>query len=139
MEPSKNKASDDLKIISNKGANLDFDPLKDLIDNTSEVIMMLSPDLDFLFVNQAFRDTLGYNISSLRNMKLEDMLHPQFKDDILEQLKEVEKGIFFWKRDKLYRYFLNIFFRYKIKKEQKMDEKQCIYRYILLKFLITNP
>ncbi|SOE23946.1 PAS domain S-box-containing protein [Spirosomataceae bacterium TFI 002] len=87
------RETDNIEIISNKGQNLDFDPLKDLIDNTSEVIMMLSPDLDFLFVNQSFRETLGYNIASLSDMKLQDILHPQFAGDILNKLKEVEKGI----------------------------------------------
>lgn len=93
MKARKSSSSDNIEIISGKGKNFEFDPLKDLIDNTSEVIMMLSPDLDFLFVNQAFRETLGYNLDSLKDMKLPDILHPQFKEDNLQKLKEVEKGI----------------------------------------------
>lgn len=84
---------DNIEIISDKGQNIEFDPLKDLIDNTSEVIMMLSPELDFLFVNKSFRETLGYNIASLTDIKLPDILYPQFAQDTLDKLKEVEKGI----------------------------------------------
>ncbi|TBX22296.1 PAS domain S-box protein [Jiulongibacter sediminis] len=69
-----------------------FDHLQDLIDNTSEIVMMLDEKLGFLFVNQAFRETLGFTDDDLPKMNFEDILHPQFKQEVMIKLKEVTNG-----------------------------------------------
>ncbi|UBM58457.1 PAS domain S-box protein [Marinilongibacter aquaticus] len=77
---------------SKKIAFAEFDPLQDLIDNTSEVVMMLSPDLKFLFVNKAFRETFGFSSEEVIGMFFPDILHPQFKSEVMAKLEEVKKG-----------------------------------------------
>ncbi len=79
--------------MPDKKKYLKFDPLQDLIDNTSEVVMMLSPDLKFLFVNKAFRETFGYSSEDVINMSFPDLLHPQFKSAVMLKLDQINKGI----------------------------------------------
>jgi PAS domain S-box-containing protein len=69
-----------------------FDPLLDLIDNTSEVVMLLGPDYNFLFVNRAFRETFSYSTEEIMRMKFPDLLHPSSKDEVMEVLKQVKRG-----------------------------------------------
>ncbi len=70
-----------------------YELIRDLVDNTSEIIMILSPGRRFLFVNSAFKEVLGYSSEQLKNMRLDDILHEQFKDDVLDKLNEIESGI----------------------------------------------
>lgn len=69
-----------------------IDQLQDLVDNTSEIIMLLSLSGRFLFVNRAFRESMGYSDAELSQLKLKDMLHPQFADDTLETLQRIKEG-----------------------------------------------
>jgi PAS domain S-box-containing protein len=69
-----------------------IDQLQDLVDNTSEIIMLLSLGGRFLFVNTAFRETLGYSDAELSQLSLRDMLHPQFAEDTLDTLQRIKEG-----------------------------------------------
>ncbi|WP_394991295.1 PAS domain S-box protein [Emticicia sp.] len=69
-----------------------IDQLQDLVDNTSEIIMLLSLSGRFLFVNAAFREVFGYSDTELSHLSLKDMLHPQFADDTLETLQRIKEG-----------------------------------------------
>ncbi|MBI5558688.1 MAG: PAS domain S-box protein [Deltaproteobacteria bacterium] len=46
----------------------------DLIDNASDLIHSVTPEGSFLFVNQAWRDALGYSDSELEHLKLMDIV-----------------------------------------------------------------
>ncbi len=69
-----------------------IDQLQDLIDNTSEIIMLLSLGGRFLFVNTACREIFGYSDDELSHLSLRDILHPQFADDTLETLQRIKEG-----------------------------------------------
>ncbi len=69
-----------------------IDQLQDLVDNTSEIIMLLSLSGRFLFVNTAFREAFGYSDAELSQLTLRDILHPQFADDTLETLQRIKEG-----------------------------------------------
>ncbi|MFT7250286.1 MAG: PAS domain S-box-containing protein, partial [Arcticibacterium sp.] len=69
----------------------EFDPLRDLIDNTSEVVMMLSPDLKFLFVNMAFRQTFDLSSEEVMSMSFLDIIHPLSLDEVQAHLAKVKK------------------------------------------------
>ena len=73
-------------------ATIQFDPLKDLVENTSELIMLLSRDLEFQFVNNAFKQAIGYDMDLLQDMQLIQLLHPQFANSTLALLEQVAKG-----------------------------------------------
>ncbi|PLK43141.1 PAS domain S-box protein [Emticicia sp. TH156] len=67
-----------------------IDQLQDLVDNTSEIIMLLSLDGRFLFVNKASREVLGYTSDELSRLTLQDILHPQFAEDMLVTLQQIK-------------------------------------------------
>ncbi len=66
--------------------------LQDLVDNTSDLIQLVAIDGKFIFVNKAWREVLGYGLDEIASMRMEDILHPQHKEQALEQLKKIEQG-----------------------------------------------
>lgn len=67
--------------------------LQDLVDNTSDLIQLVAIDGKFIFVNKAWREVLGYGLDEIASMRMEDILHPQHKEEALEQLKRIEQGM----------------------------------------------
>ncbi len=70
--------------------NLDF--LQEFIDNTSELIFMLSIEGEFLFINNAFIEKIGFSRLELKNKKFEEIIHPEFTDSILMNLEKIKNG-----------------------------------------------
>jgi PAS domain S-box-containing protein len=70
--------------------NLDF--LQEFIDNTSELIFMLSIEGEFLFINNAFIERIGFSRLELKNKKFEEILHPEFTESILTNLEKIKNG-----------------------------------------------
>ncbi len=66
--------------------------LQDLIDNTSDLIQLVSLDGRFLFVNRAWRERLGYELDELVSLSLKDVLWPDAADATMQLLKRVEEG-----------------------------------------------
>ncbi|MEO6286053.1 MAG: PAS domain S-box protein [Dyadobacter sp.] len=66
--------------------------LQDLVDNTSDLIQLVAIDGKFIFVNKAWREVLGYGLDEIASMRMEDILHPQYKEQALAQLKLIEQG-----------------------------------------------
>jgi PAS domain S-box-containing protein len=80
---------------SNKTENQsidNFDLLQDFVDNTSDVILMLSLEGEFMFVNNSFLDISGYSRSEIREISIKDILHPQFKDSTVSQFEKIKNG-----------------------------------------------
>jgi PAS domain S-box-containing protein len=67
--------------------------LQDLVDNTSDLIQLVALDGKFIFVNKAWREILGYGLDEIASMRLQDILHPQHRDQALAQLQVIEQGI----------------------------------------------
>ena len=67
--------------------------LQDLVDNTSDLIQLVAIDGKFIFVNKAWREILGYGLDEIASMRLEDILHPQHKEEAQAQLRLIEQGI----------------------------------------------
>lgn len=66
--------------------------LQDLVDNTSDLIQLVSLEGKFLFVNRAWRERLGYDLDELMGLTLKDILWPEAADATLELLKRVQEG-----------------------------------------------
>jgi PAS domain S-box-containing protein len=66
--------------------------LQDLVDNTSDLIQLITLDGKFIFVNRAWREVLGYSVDEIASMTLSDILHPQFRDETMSQLKRIQQG-----------------------------------------------
>jgi len=66
--------------------------LQDLVDNTSDLIQLVAIDGRFIFVNKAWREVLGYGLDEISSMRMNDILHPQHKEEALAQLRLIEQG-----------------------------------------------
>ncbi|WP_234734980.1 PAS domain S-box protein [Tellurirhabdus bombi] len=66
--------------------------LQDLVDNTSDLIQLVTLDGKFVFVNRAWREVLGYSSEEIASLTLTDVLHPDFAESTLQRLKRVQAG-----------------------------------------------
>ncbi|MFN4147201.1 MAG: PAS domain S-box protein [Runella sp.] len=66
--------------------------LQDLVDNTSDLIQLISLEGKFLFVNRAWRERLGYDLSELVSLNLRDILWPEAAEATLQLLKRIQEG-----------------------------------------------
>ena len=83
------------EIISNKAETQtkdNFDLLQDFVDNTSDIILMLSLVGEFMFVNNAFLEIIGYSRNEIKEMSIDDILHPQFIDTIKSNFEKIKNG-----------------------------------------------
>ena len=66
--------------------------LQDLVDNTSDLIQLLTLDGKFIFVNRAWREALGYSSEEISALNLLDVLHPDYANTTLGLLKRIQQG-----------------------------------------------
>jgi PAS domain S-box-containing protein len=69
-----------------------LETLQDFVDNTSEIILMLSVTGEFMFINNAFTELLGFTRADIDGLKIDDILHPQQKEAILENFNKLKNG-----------------------------------------------
>ncbi|CAN5258086.1 hypothetical protein BH23BAC1_BH23BAC1_18480 [soil metagenome] len=63
--------------------------LKELFDNTDNLIQITSLDGSFNFVNKAWREKLGYSPSEIQKIKFNDIIHPDHVKATLEKLETI--------------------------------------------------
>ncbi len=63
--------------------------LQALVDNTREIIQSVTLDGKFLFVNNAWYKTLGYCESELPSLTLNDIIHPDHKNQCMALLNNI--------------------------------------------------
>ncbi|MGA0559175.1 PAS domain S-box protein [Larkinella sp. VNQ87] len=66
--------------------------LQDLVDNTSDLIQLVTLDGKFLFVNRAWREVLEYSSDEIASLTLQDVLHPDYAESTLMRLQRVRDG-----------------------------------------------
>ncbi len=66
--------------------------LQDLVDNTSDMIQLLTLDGKFIFVNRAWREALGYTSDQMAALSLRDVLHPDYADSTFAKLRRIQNG-----------------------------------------------
>lgn len=49
---------------------------RDLFENASDLIQIVAPDGTFIYVNKAWKETLGYNDGEITKLTLLDIIHP---------------------------------------------------------------
>lgn len=84
------------KIIETNTLLLDF------FENAKDLIQIISPNGRFLYINKAWRETLGYSQDEIKEMTYFDILHPskikeckkKFQKVLKEELKEKIETIF---------------------------------------------
>ncbi|MEH1933681.1 MAG: adenylate/guanylate cyclase domain-containing protein [Nostoc sp.] len=65
---------------------------RDLFENANDLIQSVNPSGRFLYVNRAWRETLGYSEAEIANMNVFDIIHPEFKQDCLQRFYRVLSG-----------------------------------------------
>ena len=66
--------------------------LQDLVDNTSDLIQLITLDGKFIFVNKAWRELLGYRTDQIAALTLRDVLHPDYVTSTMARLQRVQEG-----------------------------------------------
>lgn len=66
--------------------------LQDLINNTTDLIQITGVTGRFLFVNKAWLETMGYTEEEARDLKIQDVLHPEFAHNTQAQFDLLARG-----------------------------------------------
>jgi PAS domain S-box-containing protein len=66
--------------------------LQDLINNTTDLIQITGVTGRFLFVNRAWLETMGYTEEEAKDLKIQDVLHPEFAHLTQAQFDQLAKG-----------------------------------------------
>ena len=66
--------------------------LQDIINNTSDLIQLISMSGRFLYVNKAWLDITGYESDELATLRLKDILHPDFAEEALLKFEKIKNG-----------------------------------------------
>jgi PAS domain S-box-containing protein len=65
---------------------------RNLFENAHDMIQSVSSDGRFLYVNQAWNQTMGYTNEDLRTLTIFNILHPSCKADCMEAFRKVMSG-----------------------------------------------
>ena len=65
---------------------------RDLFENANDLIQSVAPDGSFLYVNKAWKKTLGYNCAEVANLMLWDIIHPDCQAHCMEIFGRVMSG-----------------------------------------------
>ena len=68
------------------------DLYRDLLDNVNDLIQCIEPDGRLLFVNQAWRNILGYSDEDIQQMNIFDIIHPDCSDHCMALFTKVMQG-----------------------------------------------
>ncbi len=66
--------------------------LQDFLDNASDLIQSVSPDGHFFYVNQTWKNTLGYDDTDLAQLTLFELIHPESKAHCAATFERVLRG-----------------------------------------------
>ena len=64
----------------------------DLCENANDMIQCFTPDGRIVFVNRAWRETLGYSEDEIAGLSLFEIIHPDFVEHYLELFQRVISG-----------------------------------------------
>jgi len=65
---------------------------RDLFENANDLIQSVAPDGSFIYVNRAWKETLGYSEAELAELKIYDIIHPDSLCHCLEVFGQVMAG-----------------------------------------------
>ena len=64
----------------------------DLLENADDIVQSVSPDGRFLYVNRAWRETLGYTLEESAQLSLFDIIHPDSQPHCIVMFERVIAG-----------------------------------------------
>lgn len=65
---------------------------RDLFENANDLIQSVNASGHFLYVNRAWRETLGYSEAEIANMTIFDIIHPECKQQCLQRFYRLLSG-----------------------------------------------
>ncbi|GAA4442784.1 hypothetical protein GCM10023091_30170 [Ravibacter arvi] len=66
--------------------------LQDLVENTSDIIFLITLEGKFIFVNKEWCEVLGYNLQEISSLSLDDVLDPDHRTQTYDQLERIKEG-----------------------------------------------
>lgn len=69
--------------------------LEDFFENANDLIQFFSLEGQILFVNKAWKNTLGYTDEEVKELNFIDIIHPDYRSSTLTNLEKIKKGITF--------------------------------------------
>jgi PAS domain S-box-containing protein len=88
----------ELRLSYDRLKKLEFDlkeseeRFRDLFENATDLIQSVSPDGHFLYVNRAWRETLGYQAADISELTVFDIIHPISLEHCKDYFQRVLKG-----------------------------------------------
>ncbi len=83
--------TDKKKII--KAIREGNEQLEDFFENANDLIQFFSLDGSILFVNKAWKNTLGYTEEEIKELNFIDIIHPDHRSDTIRYLENIKRGI----------------------------------------------
>jgi len=65
---------------------------RDFVENTSELVQIVAPDGTLVYVNRAWRETLGYTEGEIEDLSIFDIIHPDSRVHCMELFQRVMAG-----------------------------------------------
>ena len=66
--------------------------LEDLLENANDMVQSVDPNGNFLYVNRAWREKMGYSPEEIKNLNLQDILSPECMSKCYTMFAEVMQG-----------------------------------------------
>lgn len=79
-------------VVANSALMESDQRYRDLFENTSDLIQSAGPDGKLLYVNQAWRKTLGYSEQEVAEMNIFDIIYPDCLDHCREMFNDLISG-----------------------------------------------
>lgn len=80
------------RIRTEKALRESAETYRNVFEHASDLIQSVSPDGTFKFVNRAWRETLGYSEVEVANLALPDIIHPDHRDECLQNFRQLLAG-----------------------------------------------
>ena len=65
---------------------------RDFVENSGDMVQSLSLEGKFLYVNQVWKDTLGYCSEDLKALSIWDIIHPDQREPCMEHMQKLISG-----------------------------------------------
>ena len=72
--------------------NQDMALLEDLLENANDMVQSVDPEGNFLYVNKAWRDTMGYSLEEVAKLNLKDILSRECAEKCYSMFADVMRG-----------------------------------------------
>ena len=66
--------------------------LQDFLDNANDLVQSTAPDGTILYVNRAWKETLGYTDQQLRGLRIFDVIHPARREQFSKEFTRTLSG-----------------------------------------------